>query len=114
MENVNIGKKGGAARESYLELVDDLSMRYNTTLQLQEQISNIPLLTKDLESIREEIEGLCTKIDKLNEFYNNALIEQHNAQIFYEKEQQSLHLAKEKQKFKNRLDEATEKEKEFH
>merc|ERR1719203_1804229 len=76
-----------------------MSTRYGMASKLQEQISNIPLLTKDLESIQEEIQGICGKIDQLNEFYEHALTEQHNARIFYEKEQQSLHLAKEKQKY---------------
>lgn len=113
-ENVKIGKKGEQLRESYLELVDEVSFRYNTTLQIQQQLQGITLIAKELDVIQQNIGGVCDKIDKLNKFYDNVLTEQHNARIMTEKTEQNKFLLQEKAKCKKQLNEETAKCKENH
>eukprot|EP00483_Globobulimina_turgida_P007806 UN07821 len=114
MENVNIGKKGEQIRESYLDLVDAVSFRYNTAIQIQQELNNIPSIANELDVIQENIQDICNKIDKLNEYYNNVLTEQQNGRIMHEKNQQNHYLNVEQQKYKKKLNKEIQSLKEFH
>eukprot|EP01084_Bolivina_argentea_P022059 40965_1 len=114
MENVNIAKKGEKIRKSYLDLVDAVSLRYNVTLQLQQELNRLPSISKEIELMQENINGFCNKMDKLNEFYNNVLTEQHNARIMHEKNEQKKYLNIEEQKCKKKLNEEIQSLKEMH
>ena len=97
-----------------MDLVDEVSFRYNTTLKLEQQLNNISLITQELDLMQESVKGVCNKIDKLNEFYNNVVTEQHNARMMHEKNEQNKFLNEEKQKCKKELKDETEKCKEYH
>ena len=94
--------------------MDEVSFRYNMTLQIGEQLKGITLISKELDVIQRNIAGVCDKIDQLNKFYNGVLTEQHNARMMTEKAEQNKFLIQEENKCKKQLNEETANCKEYH
>jgi len=114
LENAKIGKKGEQLRVSYVDLVDHVSLRYNSLLQLQQQLNSISMTAKEIDAMQENIKEITGKLDKLDEFYNAVLTEQHNARMEFERNRQHNYLAQEEKKCKQQLQQETEKCNEYH
>eukprot|EP01083_Nonionella_stella_P307753 1082966_1 len=114
MENVNIGDKGKTVRVQYVELVDAVSVRYNSAIQLQQQLNTIPSIVKEIDSLQQTVQDICTKIDRLNDFYCSVLTNDHKERMMHETKQQKLFLEQEQHKCQQEVDEETQKAAEYH